>query len=172
MTTSTTTAVLSAVPAVAKSAKSPAKSFTVSLTDSARAIVTFATNGERIVYSRYVADSGVTLDTVGEHVAALAALAVEMKATDSDGVTLLADDKDALKRFKNKIRNGLNTHLGKVVPSKQDDDAPVNLLTAKGVDTLAERIAAIPVEELATLNATTDLIHDLLAEIERRAKQD
>lgn len=107
-----------------------AKSITISLTNSARAVVTHATRGERIVYSTYIADHDVTLDTVGEHVQSLAALAVKMHA-------IPADDKVALKNFKNKVRNGLNTHLGKVVPSKSDDDN-TNLLTAEGMAALAE----------------------------------
>ena len=124
------------------------KSITIALSNSARAVVDHATRAERIVYSTFISDHGVTLDTVGEHVAALAELAIDMKR-------IAADDKAEIKRFKNKIRNGLNTHLGKVVPSKSADTE--HLLTGNGVNVLAE----LSNDELLTL---------IRAEIANRSK--
>lgn len=127
------------------------KSITISLTDSARAVVTLETKGSRIVYSRYISDHGVTLDTVGEHVAALAELAVSLRAVDGD-------DKPAVKNFKNKVRNGLNSNLGKVVPSK--DDAAKWLMTTDGL----AAFAALDKSERESFLVA------LAAEAEKRAK--
>lgn len=108
------------------------KSISISLSNSARAIVRLHTDGEKIVYSAYISDHGVTLDTVSDHVASLRDLAVTMNRID-------AADKVALKRFSDKVRNGLNTHLGKVVPSKADSTA---LLTSLGKAATKEDVLA------------------------------
>lgn len=99
------------------------KSFSVSLSNSARAVVTYATKGDRLVYGNYIAEHGVTLDNVSEHVAALAALAIDLKAID-------ANDKYEVKCFKNKIRNGLNSNLGKTPKGGGSSDKYV---TAEGL---------------------------------------
>lgn len=99
------------------------KTFTLSLSDAAKAVVRFETDGDKIVYSNYIEAHGVTLDTVGEHVAALADLAVEMKRIDPT-------DKAEIKRFKNKVRNGLNYRLGKVSEKSGTSDKYV---TAEGL---------------------------------------
>lgn len=100
------------------------KSFSVTLSNSARAVVTYATKGERVVYGAYIADHGVTLDTVAEHVQSLASLAVEMKAVDGE-------DKEDVKRFKNKVRNGLNRTLGK--PDNEGSNKSGKYVTAEGL---------------------------------------
>lgn len=99
------------------------KTLTISLTDSARAVITHARKAERIVYSAYIADHSVTLETVSEHVKALTEMAATMEP--------FADKKDQ-KRFTDKIRNGLNTHLGKVVPSKEANKSG-KYVTAEGL---------------------------------------
>lgn len=87
------------------------KSVSINLEDSAKAVVRLEGPVKKIVYSRYIADHGVTLETVPEHVQSLAALAIELDEVDPD-------DKVALKGLKTRFRNGLNSNLGKVSPSK------------------------------------------------------
>lgn len=99
------------------------KTLTITLTDSARAVVVHATKGERIIYSNYVAEHGVTLDTVSDHVASLTDLAVSLKMLD-------ADDKADVKRFKNRVRNGLNYTLGKDSSKSGTSD---KFVTAEGL---------------------------------------
>ena len=99
------------------------KTLSIALSDSAKAVVTLETRGAKIVYANYVTENGVTLDNVGDHVAALADLAVEMKALD-------ADDKVDVKRFKNRVRNGLNYALGKESGSGGKSD---KYITAEGL---------------------------------------
>jgi len=93
------------------------QNITINLSDSARAVVRLATSADKVVYSAYIAEHNVTVDTVGEHVASLADLAVSLYSAKT-GLGVDPADKVALKNFKNKVRNGLNTNLGKVVPSK------------------------------------------------------
>lgn len=109
------------------------KSLTITLSNSAAAVVALETRGNKVVYSRYISDHGVTLDTVSDHVAALADLAISSKVLDGD-------DKVAVKGFKNRVRNGLNSNLGKVSPSKVEPTALITTLGAKA--TLAEVTAA------------------------------
>lgn len=99
------------------------KSVSINLEDSARAVVKLESRGKKIIYSRYIADHGVTLETVSEHVQSLAALAIELDEIDPN-------DKAALKAFKTRVRNGLNTNLGKTVPSKTPSG---KYITAEGL---------------------------------------
>lgn len=99
------------------------KTTTITLTDSARAVVILNTKADRIVYSAYITEHGVTLDTVSEHVQALAALAVDMRAVDGE-------DKMAVKCFKNRVRNGLNRNLGKEAGESKKSD---KFVTAEGL---------------------------------------
>lgn len=120
------------------------KTTTITLTDSARAVVVLNTRADKIVYSAYISEHGVTLDTVGEHVQALAALAVEMRAVDGD-------DKAAVKCFKNRVRNGLNRHLGKESAESKKSD---KYLTAEALK--AESLAAVIEKATAEWNAANN----------------
>lgn len=108
------------------------KSLTINLTNSAAAVVTLASKADKIVYSAYIAEHDVTLDTVSDHVATLADLAVSMKAVN-------AEDKDAMKCFKNRVRNGLNRNLGK---GKAESTSPTALITALGATSTLEEVTA------------------------------
>lgn len=80
----------------------------------AKAVVNYETGRNKVVYSEYIAANGVTLDNVSAHVAGLQSLAFPT----FDAKTASDEDKYARKSFGSRVRNGLNTHLGKVVPSK------------------------------------------------------
>lgn len=84
---------------------------------SARAVVAYETTRNKVVYDKYIAANAVTLDNVSDHVKALQALAFP----EFDPKTADDAEKYARKSFGNRVRNGLNTHLGKVVPSKRDE---------------------------------------------------
>lgn len=76
---------------------------------SARALVKYERDRSKVVYSEYIAANAVTLDTVSEHVAALA----EMAYPGVDPRTAPEDVKAERKGFMNRVRNGLNYRLGK-----------------------------------------------------------
>ena len=86
----------------------------------AKAVVNYELTRNKVVYSDYITANEVTLDNVSSHVAALQGLAFP----DFDSKTADDDAKYARKAFGNRVRNGLNTHLGKVVPSKAEPAAP------------------------------------------------
>lgn len=82
-------------------------------------------------YDKYISEHGVTVETVGEHVKALADLSESIRPFAADG-------RDSRKNFCNTVRNGLNTHLGKVVPSK----SATALLTSLGVKATLEQVTS------------------------------
>ena len=84
---------------------------------SARAVVAYETTRNKVVYSKYIEANEVTLDNVSAHVAALQGLAFPK----FDAKSATDEEKYARKSFGNRVRNGLNTHLGKVVPSKREE---------------------------------------------------
>lgn len=75
----------------------------------AMSVVRYVRDRGRVVYTDYIAEHGVTLDTVGAHVAALQSLAFPK----FDSKTATDADKMARKYFGNTVRNGLNYTLGK-----------------------------------------------------------
>lgn len=86
---------------------------------SARAVVAYETTRNKVVYDKYIAANAVTLENVSDHVKALQALAFPK----FDPKTADDAEKYARKSFGNRVRNGLNTHLGKIVPSKREETA-------------------------------------------------
>jgi len=87
---------------------------TITDVKTARALITFERDRNKVVYSAYIAANAVTLDTVSDHVAALTELAFPNVTTDA------ADEvKAARKGFMNRVRNGLNHRLGKRTPSQE-----------------------------------------------------
>jgi hypothetical protein len=107
---------------------------------SARAVVAYETTRNKVVYAKYIAANQVTLDNVSAHVAALQGLAFPK----FDAKTATDEEKYARKSFGNRVRNGLNTHLGKVVPSKREETADTE--TATDAEESAESAPAATVE--------------------------
>ena len=86
---------------------------------SAQALVKFERDRSKVVYSDYIANNGVTLDNVADHVQALAGLAFpkfDQKTADDDA-------KKERKAFCTRVRNGLNYRLGKT-SKRAESDAP------------------------------------------------
>lgn len=86
------------------------------------ALVKYERDRNKVVYPEYIAANAVTVDTVSAHVAALQALAFPT----FDPKTADDEDKYVRKTFGNRVRNGLNFHLGKRPERKapeQDSDA-------------------------------------------------
>ena len=81
---------------------------------SAAALVRYERDRSRIVYAEYIAANDVTLETVSEHVKALAELAFPDFTPDASD-----DVKAERKGFMNRVRNGLNHRLGKRTPSQE-----------------------------------------------------
>jgi hypothetical protein len=107
---------------------------------SARAVVAYETTRNKVVYDKYIAANEVTLDNVSAHVAALQGLAFP----NFDAKTATDEEKYARKSFGNRVRNGLNTHLGKVVPSKREETADAE--TAADGEEAAESAPTATVE--------------------------
>lgn len=121
---------------------------TITLTPAALVIVkadVAAFNRDRLRYGKYVAEMKVTADTVAAHVA-LFRDAYKAANPKADGALV--------KAYATKVRNGLNTNLGKTAESEAAGTK--NLLTSDGVKALAgktekEIVAAI----LAEITART-----------------
>lgn len=123
---------------------------------SARAVVAYETTRNKVVYAKYIAANEVTLDNVSAHVLALQGLAFP----DFDKATATDEEKYARKSFGNRVRNGLNTHLGKVVPSKREETTDASAADAE--ETAPEAAPAPAVASTGDLiSAAEDLIRTL-----------
>ena len=112
---------------------------------SARAVVTYETTRNKVVYDKYIAANAVTLDNVSDHVKALQALAFPT----FDAKTATDEEKYARKAFGNRVRNGLNTHLGKVVPSKREETTDASTDTDGEETAPTATVEATPAQSLA-----------------------
>lgn len=117
---------------------------------SARAVVAYETTRNKVVYAKYIAANEVTLENVSAHVAALQGLAFPK----FDAKTATDEEKYARKSFGNRVRNGLNTHLGKVVPSKREetgvDGHPIDPETGEDIPSApAATVEATPAQALS-----------------------
>jgi hypothetical protein len=116
---------------------------------SARAVVAYETTRNKVVYDKYIAANGVTLETVSAHVKALQELAFP----DFDAKTADDETKYARKSFGNRVRNGLNTHLGKVVPSKREETTDAEETATDGEESAESAptatVEATPAQSLA-----------------------
>ena len=135
---------------------------------STAAIVTMVKNQikrGKIVYPAYVSEHGVTRATVPAHVKALVTAAYP-GVVGSCRAELGTPERDA-KQFADKVRIGLQSYLP-VDETSDDDNAPVNYLTADGLAAL--KAADVSDADMMVLNSATDILRTLFAEIERRNK--
>lgn len=114
---------------------------------SARAVVAYETTRNKVVYDKYIAANAVTLENVSDHVKALQALAFPK----FDPKTADDAEKYARKSFGNRVRNGLNTHLGKIVPSKREETAGETATDGEEgtEETATATVGATPAQSLA-----------------------
>lgn len=127
-------------------------------TKTATALIRAERDRHTVVYGDYIAANGVTLETVKDHAKELTALA--FKGVKPASRAAHGTPEYAANAFRTRIRNGLNSNLGK--PKAAKDDSETNLLTTDGLDTLKEW--------LKDGGKIDDVINALSAEIERRAK--
>lgn len=107
---------------------------TITDVKTARALVKFERDRNTVVYAEYIAANAVTLETVSDHVKALAELAFPGFTPDSTD-----EEKAERKAFMNRVRNGLNHRLGKRTPSQEAATASTEPEeTAEEHDTLPE----------------------------------
>lgn len=104
----------------------------ITLTDTAAALVkadvsAFKRDGKR--YADYIAEMGVTLETVSDHVAIFRS---EFKRLNPKA------DGAQVKAYATKVRNGLNYNLGKSGSST----VPTALLTSLGVKATKDEVIA------------------------------
>lgn len=133
------------------------------------ALVKYERDRNRVVYPEYIAANGVTLDNVGEHVAALQALAFP----DFDPKTADDEAKYVRKTFGNRVRNGLNFHLGKRPEARQEaPEAPQGdegTDEGAGAPVAAESApATLTVADMSTAGLAS-LAEDVVRELAARA---
>lgn len=113
---------------------------------------------DRKRYAEYVAEMNVTTETVAAHVALF---------RDAYRTAMPKASGDEVKAYSTKVRNGLNYQVGK---GQTNDETPKWLLTTDGLAAIGARLDALDDADLTTLNPVNDLIRDLMAEVEKRAK--
>jgi hypothetical protein len=102
---------------------------------SAKSLVTYVKRDAK-VYTSYIEANGVTLDTVKEHVDALADLAYP--GVKADGRADKGTKSYLKHTFKAQVRNGLNRNLGK----ESEKSEATALITALGAKSTKEEVLA------------------------------
>ena len=108
---------------------------TIVLTDAAAALILTDVRAGRaagIRYGKYVAEMGVTLDTLPAHVA---------EFRNAYKAEFPKDSGDRVKAYATKVRNGLRYHLT-TEDSDETEETPKNLLTAAGIAATLEEVTA------------------------------
>lgn len=98
---------------------------TTTITDptTAEALVTMVKNQmkqDKIRYSAYVRENGVTVDNVADHVKALREMA--FPGIKADGRAEFGTPERDAKRFADKVRLGLRTHIGDAPEDRKADE--------------------------------------------------